>query len=206
MNRKKIITIAVAFLIGMIVGAPIVNYVYASFTKTIEVATGISIEVNGEKFIPKDANGKEVEVFIYNGTTYLPIRAISGMYGSDIKWDGERETVRLFKKDASSSDVMGEIIKLDKVKNITVSTQMTVPKKDITLKKEKWEELLDKLSSFSFTKIDEESKNGWQYLIKIEEEDGKIILISFMNDRAIIGETVYKVEAYDANAFLYLFK
>ncbi len=112
MKKKKSLTVLVAFLIGMIVGVPIVNYAYAIFTKTIEVATGISIEVNGEKFIPKDANGKEVDVFIYNGTTYLPIRAISGIYESDIDWDGESQTVSLFKKVGGSSEALPELLDL----------------------------------------------------------------------------------------------
>lgn len=94
MNKKLVTTVA-TFLIGVLLGTPIVNYAYASFSKTIEVIAGINIEVDGEKFIPKNVDGKEVEVFVYGGTTYVPIRAISEIYGSDIKWNGESKTVSL---------------------------------------------------------------------------------------------------------------
>ena len=32
--------------------------------------------VNGARFLPKDASGKSVPLFSYNGTTYAPVRAI----------------------------------------------------------------------------------------------------------------------------------
>ncbi len=106
MSKKKIMSLTMAFVLGVVIGTPIVSYVYASLTKTIEVVSGINIEINGEKFIPKDANGKEVDAFIYNGTTYVPIRAISDIYGSDIDWDGESNTVSLFGKvEVSKNDI-----------------------------------------------------------------------------------------------------
>ncbi len=110
---------------------------------------------------------------------------------------------------SSTDEVKNEIlqeINVDNIQAITVSTQMTVPKKDIELKKEKWEKLLNKFNNFSLTKIDEEAKNGWQYMFKIEQDKDVIILISFMDGTVSIGENVYIVENYDAKEFLYLFE
>ena len=45
-------------------------------TRTIQVEDDIQVTLNGARFQPKDANGNEVPLFSYNGTTYLPIRAI----------------------------------------------------------------------------------------------------------------------------------
>jgi hypothetical protein len=48
---------------------------------------------------PKDANGKVVEPFISDGTTYLPVRAVCQALGKDIIWDGDTNSVYIGKKD-----------------------------------------------------------------------------------------------------------
>jgi len=61
--------------------------------KTIEVLTGVNIYVDDAAFQPKDANGNTVEAFVYNGTTYLPARAISNAVNTPIEWDGTTQSV-----------------------------------------------------------------------------------------------------------------
>lgn len=64
--------------------------------RTVEVDyTDIKIELNGEKVTPVDANGNAVEPFAINGTTYLPVRAVSNALGLDVGWDGATSTVKL---------------------------------------------------------------------------------------------------------------
>ncbi len=53
---------------------------------TIEVDP-INIQVNGQTFVPKDVNGKEVPVFAYQGTTYAPLRALAEAYGLSVGYD-----------------------------------------------------------------------------------------------------------------------
>ena len=61
---------------------------YEKYTATqINVTSGIDVFVNGKYFNPKDVNGNIVEPFVYNGTTYLPARAISNIFGAKISWD-----------------------------------------------------------------------------------------------------------------------
>ena len=55
----------------------------AAFAKNIyetiqAVYMNVKLVVDGEEITPKDVNGNVVEPFIYNGTTYLPVRAIRG--------------------------------------------------------------------------------------------------------------------------------
>lgn len=57
--------------------------------KTIQVFTGVDVYVNDARVEPKDANGNPVEVFVYNGTTYLPIRAIGNALGMPVQWEGK---------------------------------------------------------------------------------------------------------------------
>ena len=63
--------------------------------KTIEVFTGVSLYIDDEKFTPTDANGKAVEPLLYNGTTYLPLRAIGEALDVEVFWDNATKTVYL---------------------------------------------------------------------------------------------------------------
>ena len=56
---------------------------------------GITVYVNGEKQILTDANGNIVEPFIIDGTTYLPVRAISQALGMGVEWYGETNTITI---------------------------------------------------------------------------------------------------------------
>jgi len=66
----------------------------ASVVKTIQVSyDNIKIYVNDKLISPKDGNGKSVEPFICDGTTYLPVRAVSEALGKEVKWDGTTKSV-----------------------------------------------------------------------------------------------------------------
>lgn len=65
--------------------------------KTIEVYTGVNIYVDDHLIQPKDANGNPVEVFVYNGTTYLPVRAVGEAVGKTVQWEGKTSSVYLGK-------------------------------------------------------------------------------------------------------------
>ena len=84
---------ALALCTGMVTGTALAaNAVY----KNIRVQyCGIKLVVDGQTVIPKDANGKVVEPFIYNGTTYLPVRAVGNAVDKKVKWDGNSKTVHL---------------------------------------------------------------------------------------------------------------
>ena len=60
------------------------SYAANTYRKTITVTSGVNVEFNNEAIDMTDANGKAVEAFIYNGTTYVPIRAVSNAFGADI--------------------------------------------------------------------------------------------------------------------------
>ena len=57
-------------------------------SKKIDVLQGIEIFVDGVRLDPKDANGKSVETFVYKGTTYIPLRAVSQALGKAVSYDG----------------------------------------------------------------------------------------------------------------------
>lgn len=70
---------------------------YAANTTTLYdvLVEGVKIVVDGQKINPTDANGNSVEPIIYNGTTYLPVRAVANAIGKAVYWDGPNYTVYL---------------------------------------------------------------------------------------------------------------
>ena len=86
------------YVLGFLSAAILVSGItYAASTTTLYdvKANGIKIVVDGQKLNPVDANGNKVEPIIYNGTTYLPVRAVANALGKAVYWDGPNYTVYL---------------------------------------------------------------------------------------------------------------
>lgn len=67
----------------------------AAVTKTIEVAyNSVNLTVNGKKL--------ESNNILYEGTTYVPLRAIAEMLGKDVGWDQESFTASINDKDVEA--------------------------------------------------------------------------------------------------------
>ena len=85
-------------IFGVIIGIVIsTSTIYAKqINDTIQVAyNNIKISVFGQECIPKDADGDIVEPFIYEDTTYVPIRAISQAFGKRVDWNDKTKTVEI---------------------------------------------------------------------------------------------------------------
>ena len=83
---------------GVLIGASIAGGIgYAVSTTTLHNVAygGVKIVVEGQELHPKDANGNNVEPLIYNGTTYLPVRAVADAFNEPVYWDGSNYTVYL---------------------------------------------------------------------------------------------------------------
>lgn len=59
----------------------------------VYVKPDVTILVNGEKTAFRDVNGEIVYPVIYKGSTYLPIRAISGLMEENIEWNEYTKTI-----------------------------------------------------------------------------------------------------------------
>lgn len=79
-KQKTKYYLVLGIVIVAMFGIMIVPSVAAMLQKQITVSTGVNIYVDDKKLNPVDANGNPVEVFIYNGTTYLPVRAIADAF------------------------------------------------------------------------------------------------------------------------------
>ncbi len=75
-------------------------------TETIQaIYRDIKIYVDGVKIEPKDANGNTVEPFIYNGTTYLPVRAVGNAFGKNVEWDDATNSVKLYSEAHTTASI-----------------------------------------------------------------------------------------------------
>ena len=68
-------------------------------TKTIQVSTGITVYVDGSRL-------NAGEPFLYEGTTYLPVRAIGEAYGKAVKWVGETSSVYIGQESGATPSIM----------------------------------------------------------------------------------------------------
>lgn len=88
-----------SFLCGMLATALLVGLVgpavAASHVNKQLYYNDIKVRLNGKVLDLKDANGKKVEPFIIDGTTYLPVRAVGEALGLNVSWDGSTSTVIL---------------------------------------------------------------------------------------------------------------
>ncbi len=60
---------------------------------------GIRVFVDGVQVNATDNAGKPLEPIVYNGTTYLPVKAIADSLRMPVKWDGKTSSVYLGKDD-----------------------------------------------------------------------------------------------------------
>lgn len=64
---------------------------------------GINIYVDGQLKIPVNAQGARVDPMVYDGTTYLPVRAIANMLGKEVTWDGDTSSIYIGEKPAQGA-------------------------------------------------------------------------------------------------------
>lgn len=92
------------FVVGLLIGAFVLSGIAVVATdglRTLENVKvgGIRIVIDNKEFTCTDANGAVVEPMIHNGTTYIPVRAVSTAFGKAVYWDGDESTIYLGKMD-----------------------------------------------------------------------------------------------------------
>ena len=85
----------------------------------------ISVTYNNIKIVV-DGNivSTSNEPFIYNGTTYLPVRVVAETLGEEVNWDGNTNTVYLGEMEQKNSQPVNE--KIDE-KEIEILAEYTLP-------------------------------------------------------------------------------
>lgn len=92
--KKRILCLAMiaALTVGFIAGAAASTGI---FKITAEINPNINYRLNGEKFVPKDMDGSEMDTIIYNGRSYVPLRAVADALDVPVDWDAVTSTIIL---------------------------------------------------------------------------------------------------------------
>ncbi len=106
--KKRAQGIITGVLIGAIMTSGAVFAKQASETIHV-VYDNIKILIDGKEYQPTDVSGNAVEPFIYNGTTYLPVRAIANAFDKEVDWEAQTSTVTLGSKKYDWLDQMGYV-------------------------------------------------------------------------------------------------
>lgn len=66
-----------------------------AYQKSITVDYNINLNINGKTPTLTDVNGKQVQPFTYEGTTYVPIRAVANEMGASVGYDNATQTATI---------------------------------------------------------------------------------------------------------------
>lgn len=98
MKKRKLIpalVLTLTLLCGITIGATASSGIQKI---QAELDPTISVKYNGQEQVLKDASGTRIFPVTYKGTTYLPIRAVAGLAGLGVDWDGATRSVLLGKQ------------------------------------------------------------------------------------------------------------
>ncbi|MCB6501981.1 PepSY domain-containing protein [Colidextribacter sp. 210702-DFI.3.9] len=94
MKKNRILAGACALVLAasLTVGALAASQPY---TANATLSPNVTVKIDGVEQTFYSAQGKEVHPIIYNGTTYIPLRAVGELMGKNVNWDGTTGTASL---------------------------------------------------------------------------------------------------------------
>lgn len=199
MTKKRIfLLVAVVCVASLFIGAAgagLVSKIQA------ELRRDFSIVIDGEERIFKNVNGETVYPVLYEGTTYLPVRAIGEIMGKKVYWYENEKRIEL--KEEKSTVTDADVIvhdpidnnekgkKTDSVAEVSKKEKKNVDKSSFIGEDKAKEIAIEKSglapSAVKFEKVELDKDNGiWQYEIEfkkgnveyeadINAEDGTIL-------------------------------
>ena len=101
MKKRVIIITAVLCVASIAIGA-----VATGIIREIkaEVRPDFTIIIDGEKQAFKNVNGEAVEPILYNGTTYLPIRAVGELMNKKVYWYEDEKIIEFRDSETTVTD------------------------------------------------------------------------------------------------------
>lgn len=94
MKKNRILAgaCALALAASLTVGALAASQ---SYTANATLSPNVTVKIDGVEQTFYSAQGKEVHPILYNGTTYIPLRAVGELMGKNVNWDGTTSTASL---------------------------------------------------------------------------------------------------------------
>ena len=72
---------------------------------TAQINPAINYTLDGEKFVPRDMDGGVMDTIIYNGRSYVPLRAIAEAMDIAVDWEGSTSTIILGEKEGKGQSL-----------------------------------------------------------------------------------------------------
>ena len=121
MIRKSLKGFISGFVVAVLLISSVSVFASGAIRENIEIIkNNIKLVIDGKPVeFGKDADGKQIEPFIYNGTTYLPVRAVGEAVGKKVDWDGATQTVYLGEK-PGETNYMTEVLNPYNNNNTTI--------------------------------------------------------------------------------------
>lgn len=93
------------FALGAVSACLVMGVAYSAVgaSRNIAVEEGIRMQINNTAFVPKDAKGNPVSPFLYNGTTYVPMRPLCEAVGLTVSYDSATKMVSVTAPNASTT-------------------------------------------------------------------------------------------------------
>jgi len=108
MLNEKLKGVILGVIIGGLLSSGIV--LAKKGTELIEVSyNNIKVYKDNVLCELKDANGTVVEPFIYNGTTYMPVRGTANLADMEVTWEGSTQSVYLWDELVPSGTYLMEV-------------------------------------------------------------------------------------------------
>jgi len=189
MKKRSIALISTgACIFGLFAGAAASGFV--SDIKA-QLRQDFTVVIDGEEKVFKNVQGEQVYPLLYNGTTYLPIRAIGEIMGKTVYWYENEKRIELKEEITTVTDADVIIGGADAPANIIVSDKKQIDTSSFIGEEKAKEIALSKagLSTsdviFKKTKLDfddgiwhyeiEFRQNRTEYEADIKADDGSIL-------------------------------
>jgi|GEM_PF-6324398 len=88
-QRLTIALLVIILMFTIVAAAPKIENIKATMNHAIKIT------LDGQAFNPKDANGKVLKPIVYNGSVYLPVRAVADAAGLKVNYNTTTSTVEL---------------------------------------------------------------------------------------------------------------
>lgn len=98
----------------------------STYQKTITATYGINLMIDGKSPTLTDATGNTVAPFVYEGTTYVPIRAVSENMGATVSYDSNTNTASVTSANATSTGSNDAIDCLNTMETLRVIYDQTL--------------------------------------------------------------------------------
>lgn len=158
---------------------------------SVQVRKDFTIVIDGKEQAFKTASGKEIYPLLYDGSTYLPLRAIGQIMDKDVEWDKDTKTVTLTSEGftVTDADTFGDKKEKDTVTDAdTFKDKEKAKRTDITAEEAKEIALKHAgLSKATWVKAEKDRDDGvvkyeiefrdgrMEYEYEIHAETGKIL-------------------------------